>query len=47
MFKYFKKDFYKYFIDNKDKVIKRSIKIEKEDSEEEKSKITKVKKIKA
>ena len=50
MFKYFKKDFYKYFIENK--VIKRSVskKVEKDinsDSEEEKPKITKVKKNKS
>ena len=47
MFKYFKKDFYKYFIEKNDIVIKRSIsnKIEKDlDSEEEKPKINKVKK---
>ena len=46
MFKYFKKDFYKYFIENNDKVVKRSIsnKIEKDyDSEEEKPKIIKKK----
>lgn len=42
----FKKDFYKYFIENNDKVVKRTKKIVKEDSdsEEEKAKITKVKK---
>lgn len=49
MFKYFKKDFYKYFIEKNDKVVKRTKKIVKEDSdsEEEKPKMTKVKKNKS
>jgi hypothetical protein len=53
MFKYFKKDFYKYFIENNDKVkvIKKSIskKIQKDSDseEEEKPKITKVKRNKS
>jgi len=52
MFKYFKKDFYNYFITNNDKVVKRSVskKIEKKDlesDEEKKSKIIKVTKNKS
>jgi hypothetical protein len=48
MFKYLKKDFYKYFIEKNDKVIKRTKKIEKDiNDEEEKQKINKVKKNKS